>query len=153
MSRHLAACEKRQAAIKRESQDTKAKKGKLFHLQVEGTYAPMYWMHIEMPASATLAQLDTFLRDIWLECCGHLSQFKIGAQHYSVSPMAEYGDRSMRFPLEKMLKPGMIFSIEPTLIVPDVPGGGGVRLEEEVLITDTGSEVLTKAPYDDRLLD
>lgn len=51
------------------------------------------------------------------------------------------------------LEPGMIFSIEPTLIVPDVPGGGGVRLEEEILITETGNEVLTKAPYDERLLD
>lgn len=51
------------------------------------------------------------------------------------------------------LEPGMVFSIEPTLIVPDVPGGGGVRLEEEILITETGNEVLTKAPYDERLLE
>ena len=51
------------------------------------------------------------------------------------------------------LEPGMIFSIEPTLNVPGIPGGGGVRLEEEVLITDTGNEVLTRAPYDKKLLD
>ncbi len=50
------------------------------------------------------------------------------------------------------LAPGMIFSIEPTIIVPGLPGGGGVRLEEEVLITETGNEVLTRCPYDARLL-
>jgi len=53
---------------------------------------------------------------------------------------------------EFTLKPRMIFSLEPTLIVPDIPGGGGVRLEEEVLITETGNEVLTKTPYDEKLL-
>lgn len=51
-----------------------------------------------------------------------------------------------------VLEPGMIFSIEPTIIVPGLPGGGGVRLEEEVLVTGEGCEVLTRAPFDERLL-
>jgi hypothetical protein len=29
-----------------------------------------------MPLSKTLAQLDDFLRKIWLECCGHMSTFR-----------------------------------------------------------------------------
>jgi hypothetical protein len=31
-----------------------------------------------MRGSATLTDLDRYLRAIWLECCGHLSQFSIG---------------------------------------------------------------------------
>jgi Xaa-Pro aminopeptidase len=33
-----------------------------------------------------------------------------------------------------------------------VPGGGGVRLEDTILITEDGNEVLTKTPYDENLL-
>jgi hypothetical protein len=31
-----------------------------------------------MRGSATLTKLDSYLRTIWLECCGHLSMFTIG---------------------------------------------------------------------------
>lgn len=39
-----------------------------------------YWLDVEVSASATLDDLDGFLRGIWLECCGHLSEFSIGPQ-------------------------------------------------------------------------
>jgi hypothetical protein len=85
MTRHLKSCKARQAAIQAEEtgKARKPKKSKLFHILVEGKEFPMYWMHLEMPAALTLADLDDFLRDIWLECCGHLSAFKIGNISYS----------------------------------------------------------------------
>jgi Xaa-Pro aminopeptidase len=53
---------------------------------------------------------------------------------------------------EVVLKPGMIFSLEPGIFIPGVPGGGGVRLEDTILVTEDGNEVLTTTPYDENLL-
>ena len=53
---------------------------------------------------------------------------------------------------EVVLKPGMIFSLEPGIFIPGVPGGGGVRLEDTILVTENGNEVLTTTPYDEKLL-
>jgi Xaa-Pro dipeptidase len=53
---------------------------------------------------------------------------------------------------EVMLKPGMIFSMEPGIFIPGTPGGGGVRIEDTILITEEGNEVLTQTPYDENLL-
>lgn len=49
-------------------------------------------------------------------------------------------------------EPGMVFAIEPLIWVEGVRGGGGVRLEEMVAITDDGPHVLSRAPFDERLL-
>ncbi|RAO99705.1 proline dipeptidase [Petrotoga sp. 9PW.55.5.1] len=43
------------------------------------------------------------------------------------------------------LKPGMIFSIEPGIYIPKI---GGVRIEDLVLVTENGFEVLNKYPKD-----
>ncbi|MEW6333122.1 MAG: Xaa-Pro peptidase family protein [Thermodesulfobacteriota bacterium] len=53
---------------------------------------------------------------------------------------------------EVVLKPGMIFSMEPGIFIPGTPGGGGVRIEDTILITEEGNEVLTQTPYDENLL-
>lgn len=51
-----------------------------------------------------------------------------------------------------VLEPGMTLAVVPTIIVPGVPGGGGVRLEDVIHVAEDGPEWLTKAPFDDRLL-
>ena len=50
------------------------------------------------------------------------------------------------------LRQGMVFSMEPGIFIPGTPGGGGVRLEDTILITENGNEVLTTTPYDENLL-
>jgi Xaa-Pro dipeptidase len=49
-------------------------------------------------------------------------------------------------------KPGMVFAVEPLIWVEGVRGGGGVRLEEMVLVTEDAPHVMSRAPFDDRLL-
>lgn len=47
-------------------------------LRVESAYEKVYWLYLDMPLTSTLKTLDTFLREIWLECCGHMSAFFLG---------------------------------------------------------------------------
>ncbi len=74
-------------------------------------------MHLEVPASATLTALDRFLRDTWLECCGHLSAFEIGGVRYAIDAGMfeepfDMGDKSMRVRLEKVFSPGRVSTYE-----------------------------------------
>jgi len=102
MSKHLKACREKAAA------PSGKKREKMFHVAVEGADGPEYWMHLEIPARATLEDLDGFLRDTWLECCGHLSAFEIGRKQYMPEEaLGEVGDESMDVALSDVLKPGM----------------------------------------------
>ena len=49
-------------------------------------------------------------------------------------------------------QPGMVFAVEPLIWVEGVRGGGGVRLEEMVLITDGDAHVISRAPFEEKLL-
>jgi Xaa-Pro dipeptidase len=50
------------------------------------------------------------------------------------------------------LQPGMVFAIEPLVWVPDTPGGGGVRIEDMVLVTEDEPRILSRVEYEERLL-
>ncbi len=77
LARHLPACSKRQEAMEK-AQQKPGQEQKLYHLQVQDAWWGDYWLHLEMRGSAKLADLDYYLRAIWLECCGHLSRFSVG---------------------------------------------------------------------------
>jgi len=116
MTGHLKSCKKKAG---RGEATGKLTKKEAFHLVVEGRYQPEYWMHLEVPAQATLDTLDRFLRDTWLECCGHLSEFEIDGRRYSAEPMdlmmglmddlPNVDDGSMDVKLKDVLTPGMKF--------------------------------------------
>ncbi len=82
MTRHLKKCVENR-------DDGTGSSVKLFHVVIEDNHMPEYWLHVEIPGAMTLAHLDSFLRDTWLECCGHLSGFTIDEERYSVHPMED----------------------------------------------------------------
>jgi Xaa-Pro aminopeptidase len=49
-------------------------------------------------------------------------------------------------------QPGMVFAVEPLIWVEGIRGGGGVRLEEMVLVTDDAPHVMSRAPFDEGLM-
>lgn|SRR3990167_4919617 len=59
----------------------KNEQGKVFLIKIFA--GKEFWIYIEINGSSTLNDLDDFLREIWLECCGHLSQFIINRSDYA----------------------------------------------------------------------
>jgi hypothetical protein len=98
VARHLAACAQWKEAVAK-SEEKKTKKETLYHLRVQATESSQFWLDLEMRGSATLGHLDDYLRAIWLECCGHLSQFSFGgwqgdeiSMRRRISGILELGD-------------------------------------------------------------
>lgn len=75
LTRHLKSCGARWEAI---AQAQGTEEHNIYHLQVQDGWDGAFWLHLEMNGESTLKQLDRYLRAIWLECCGHMSQFSIG---------------------------------------------------------------------------
>lgn len=103
ITKHLHSCPER---------SLDAGSGRYFLISVQGRYSPEYWLYIEANVDLTLKKLDRFLRDIWLECCGHMSLFMIGNQIYSSDPDKAYGEKSMSVKLENLLNKGLSFRYE-----------------------------------------
>ena len=50
------------------------------------------------------------------------------------------------------LRPGMTMAIEPLIWVPGVSGGAGVRLEDTIVVAESGGVALTRTGFEQRLL-
>lgn len=49
-------------------------------------------------------------------------------------------------------QPNQVFAVEPLVWVPNVRGGGGVRIEDMVLITDGAPHLLSRVEYEEKLM-
>lgn len=81
------------------------------HLRITAPARPDYWVHLALEETTTLATLDAFLRELWLDCCGHMSAFTVGDSEYrkpysedGSMPMLGVDRRSMDVPLESVLE-------------------------------------------------
>jgi hypothetical protein len=114
MTRHLTSCPARKEAIAAANQG-RGRNQPIYHLQVLDAWGGDYWLHLEMKGSATLEDLDEYLRAIWLECCGHLSAFEIGPVHYTQIFKDSMGwsmEKSMNVQVRKLFAPGMSIPYE-----------------------------------------
>ena len=77
---------------------------------------PIYWLYLSVPFKSKLEDLDLFLRDVWLECCSHLSQFTINHDRYSSdfeqNSFLPFEEFSMSIRSEMVLIPGLKFTHE-----------------------------------------
>ena len=96
MGKHLASCLTKQPAESIEDDQRFS-----LHLLVMTRYPSGYWLHLQVDERATFKMLDTFLRKLWLECCGHMSQFFVGRQTIG-----------MQGRLVSMLTPGVEFDYD-----------------------------------------
>jgi hypothetical protein len=85
---------------------------RLLHLRATSPGQPAYWLDVEARADAKLEALDSFLRGVWLECCGHLSAFRIGtvtffSRGYEFGAWAPLGGLGRQRPVERRMNARM----------------------------------------------
>jgi len=73
-----------------------------------------------------------------------------GVGMHGETPLVAHHMDFDRFSSDGVLEPGMVVSVES--YIGEVGGADGVKLEEEVLITDTGIAKLSRYPFNDTLL-
>lgn len=113
MNKHLSSCKARQEILAAEKGSRQCG---YFELAIYPKYNRDYWLFIEIRDTAMLKDLDAFLRDIWLECCGHLSAFEIEGVSYESMPEGSslWGEsaKSMNCRLNTVLEEGMTIEYE-----------------------------------------
>jgi Xaa-Pro aminopeptidase len=91
------------------------------------------------------AARTTLARHGLAEAFGHSTGHGLGVEIHEtprIGPRREAsGDAPA--PPDEAIEPGMVFTIEPGAYL---PGWGGVRIEDDVLVTSDGVEVLTNVP-------
>lgn len=117
MARHLKTCSEKKDTAETASKKQRSHQTGIFRLAIEGRYQSAYWLYLEIRSDSMLRDLDDFLRAIWLECCGHMSAFRIEEKSYLSHLSREFGfgwgpermEYKMDVKLDKVLWPGMKF--------------------------------------------
>lgn len=74
---HLSDCQGKHRVVKSAGAD-------YVLMLIQDKYSPGYWLVIKAKPDIPMKRIDKFIRDVWVECCGHLSQF---SDKYSKIPM------------------------------------------------------------------
>ena len=101
--RHLLSCFEARTGLKASQapgkKDRRRIAMKTAHISIRSREQP-HWLELGVRCDTTLNELDKFLRALWLECCGHLSHFRVNGVTYSVMvPMP--GERRRFGPMDE----------------------------------------------------
>jgi Xaa-Pro aminopeptidase len=88
-------------------------------------------------SSVDAAARETLARHGLGDAFGHGTGHGLGLEVHEEPRIGRYSETQP----DVVLEPGMVFTVEPGAYV---PGLGGVRIEDDVLVTDEGCDVLTR---------
>lgn len=111
-SRHVQHCQaRRRAEDALLTVDSECEEVEVYHLVVESRWDPdLFWLHVAVRGDAPLHAVDQFLRDIWLECCGHLSRFRIHGTFFDSGGFGDWFEGpGMGVAVERVLEPKLRF--------------------------------------------
>ncbi|MBW9152928.1 SEC-C metal-binding domain-containing protein [Clostridium estertheticum] len=116
VKRHVKGCSVRKEKIGESIASSKKTKGQ-YILSILPQYGSKeYSLYIAIDIDLTLKNLDSFLRDIWLECCGHLSSFIIDDINYDSCVEDEFElfpeTETMDFKLRQVISVGDKFKYD-----------------------------------------
>ena len=100
IKRHMKNCSEMKKVIEEKMENTKGIREQFLISIKDKQASRKYCVYVSIDAGLQLAHLDKFIRDIWVECCGHLSTFYIDREEYSHNSDGQY---KMNFLLKDIL--------------------------------------------------
>ncbi|NRT87668.1 YecA family protein [Clostridium beijerinckii] len=109
IKRHAKSCSVMKKSIEEKMNQAKEVREQ-FIISMKDKYNPsLYCIYVSIDAKLQLQHLDKFIRDIWVECCGHLSAFHIDEEIYHDNSDEQY---EMNFYLKDVLNINKKFEYE-----------------------------------------
>ena len=82
IKRHMKNCSEMKKRVE-EQNSTDKKQRNQFIIAIKSKYEGNdYCIYLSIDGTLGLVHIDQFIRDIWVECCGHLSGFRIRGKFY-----------------------------------------------------------------------
>jgi len=97
-----------------------------------------YFLSLWVDGEATLQTIDTFLRDIWLECCGHMSAFSLPnkkpTKNFDMNAFSHLTDKYSDFPNDiSMSKKAKVVFVKGLVLEYEYDFGSSTNLELTVV--------------------
>lgn len=82
IKRHMKNCPEMKKVIEEKKENSKGNRNQ-FMISIKNKYTSEYCIYVSIDANLQLQHLDKFIRDVWVECCDHLSAFFIDGEMYN----------------------------------------------------------------------